>query len=243
MNEKKFIKTYHTADNTQRVDIAIGAGYKNIDILFNEKEIGSFANSDLLEKGEKIVLENDLELTIKYLPKLMDFEVFVNDEQIDRSSGSPYKVMQSVNTIFLVTGFWYIFTFIFFYVTMKEIWFFTIRDFSSLFTPHILYSFTSTLLVILLLVTAYIFSHRGNQNFYYLAVFAVGADLIYSLVSSLAAIILLQNRLLLLVILGTLIPMIIKAAFIFIMIKYRKKFMQYCQLLKRKSRFNSATID
>ncbi|MBK9191235.1 MAG: hypothetical protein IPM77_06805 [Crocinitomicaceae bacterium] len=244
MEEKKFTKSYYSQpDRLQKVDILIGRGYKNLEVHFNGKKAAEFANSDILEQSQEINFDGHI-IHVRYLPKTMEFEIFLNGTQIDDSATSPKKVLNSLQIPFIVGIVWYLVIILFAMRIISPLMAFRGGVLANLLSAEVFYYITSSTIVIASVIGGWIFLKNGSSNLYLFVMIVVSMDLIYGLIYQILAISIMPGQFKLLLILGVLTSLIAKSTILFFMIRNWTKFKTYAlNVIKTKEYNRSQVLD
>ncbi|MBK7128523.1 MAG: hypothetical protein IPM74_00900 [Crocinitomicaceae bacterium] len=247
---KVFFKTYYSIpDKLNRVDVAFERGYRNIRVLYNNKEVAHFQTASEILTSKEILLPDDGVINIRLLKEdEVDFEIFLNGVQIDNSSTSPAKVAKSLRFPVNMGLLWYGLALLFGFFTFRELIWSLIKYQPSefIFNPIIVYFFTSTVVVLLLLTTNLWTIQKGNMVLYYIMFIAVVLDTFYSFIIRLTEFVdaVSAYHLAILVFFGVLLPLSVKIFMIISFYRSIKKYQLYANTqASMKRKFNSDLVD
>jgi len=211
-------------------------GYRNIQILFNGKEVKTFPVVIALLKTQEIVTDDDQVIHLRFLKDSSDFEVFLNGTQIDRSENSPSKVCDQLKWPIYITLSWYILSlsYCFFGLHLGNYLFHNpiaiINDFG------IIYVFTSSFLVMSFLIFTLINLKKGNLVIYLIALLLVSGDLLFGVIGQIIIYGAFKNSFTLILFLGLILPVLFKSAVILHFIKNWRKYHKYSYLISQDKR-------
>jgi hypothetical protein len=242
MEEKKFTKSYLSLpDKLNKVDILIGRGYRNLEVHYNGKKAAEFANSDILEKSQEINFEGQI-IHVRYLPKTMEFEIFLNGVQIDDSVTSPKKVLTALQIPFIAGVTWYLVIILFSMRIISPTLAARGGLFANLLSRDVLYYFTSSVIVILFVVAGWLLLKKGSQMLYLAVMIVIGIDLVYGLVYQIMAVMLLSGGFKLLFVIGVLTSLAAKITMLLFMFKNWNKFKSFATNIGKSNQYSNAQI-
>lgn len=247
---KVFFKTYYSIpDKLNRVDVAFERGYRNIRVLYNQNEVAHFQTAAEILSSKEILLPDDGIIHIRLLKEdEIDFEIFLNGVQIDNSSTSPAKVAKSLRFPVNMGLLWYSLALLFGILTLREMIWYLIKYHASefIFNPVMVYLFTSTVVVLILLLINLWTMRKGNMVLYYIMFIAVVLDMLYSAILRLTEMISSESALQTasIVFFGILLPLSIKIFMIISFYRSIKKYQLYASTQASMMRkFNSDLVD
>lgn len=247
---KVFFKTYYSIpDKLNRVDVAFERGYRNIRVLYNQNEVAHFQTAAEILSSKEILLPDDGIIHIRLLKEdEIDFEIFLNGVQIDNSSTSPAKVAKSLRFPVNMGLLWYSLALLFSILTLREMIWYLIKHHASefIFNPVMVYLFTSTVVVLILLLINLWTMRKGNMVLYYIMFIAVVLDMLYSAILRLTEMISSESALQTasIVFFGILLPLSIKIFMIISFYRSIKKYQLYASTQASMMRkFNSDLVD
>lgn len=229
---KKFFKTYYSLpDKRHRVDIVFERGYKAIQVLFDGKEITTYPTAGVLLESQELITPDEHVLHIRFLKDSVEFEVFLDGIQIDNSETSPIKIVKSLKWPIYVSMSWYLLIFVLAAITVPELFVMMLQKPILLITePLVIYSVTSSLVVLAILVSSLVTLKYGYLSLYYVALIAISIDLIFGLLFRLPELLGGNKTFFLTLIFGYLLPIVFKSAVIWSFQKNAAKYRQYSKM-------------
>lgn len=235
---KKFFKTYYALpDKRDRIDVVFERGYQNIAVRFNQNEVASFKNAGSLLEAKEITTPEGRLIHLRFLKDTTDFEVFLDGIQIDNSETSPKKVIANLNWPIYLSLSWYGIVLIFSFFYARPL-FDLIRynPWSLLTNMAVFYMVTSTILAVIVLLTALIFLRKGSTALYLIAMIVVIADLAMGAIYQLGMMFLVSGSVKMVFIFALLIPFLFKYAAVSSFVRNWKKFKQFSHMQSLQNR-------
>ncbi len=231
---KKYFKTYYSLpDKHNKIDIVFERGFRNIQILYNGKEIAVYPSASSLLKTVSVETPDESLVNIRFLKDTTDFEVHFNAVQIDNSESKPENAVPNLKWPVLVCIAWYAFVVIMFSIRTNGLSLIARYPEMLLSDPKILFTFTSSFVVGTTLATSLIFLKSGKMFFYYLVIIVTIIDAAYGLMVPLYQSIIMGYEFDFTVVLF-LFPLAIKSVVIWVYVSNLNLYRQY--------QFNKATI-
>lgn len=179
----KYGKTHYTApDKVNRVDVRHDQGYTNINVYYNLALVGTFKSAGEIVETKELLTTDKHRIEVMFLTDSPDFEVHFDGVQIDDSHTSPKSVVRSLHLPIYISLSWYAII-----IAVSFIWI-KIGDIIGnnpleIFTNiGVIYFFTSSVLVSIILVLALLGLRHGNLLLYMIAFISISADMAFGTV-------------------------------------------------------------
>lgn len=181
---KKYFKTYYSIpDKHNKIDIVFERGFRNIQILYNGKEIAVYPSAASLLKTVSIDTPDESLVNIRFLKDTTDFEVHFNAVQIDNSESKPENAVPNLKWPVIVCIAWYGFILTMFCFRTNGLSILMRYPEKLITDPGILYMVTSSLISMLVLSVSLFMLKSGKLFFYYLVIIVMFTDAVYGLIS------------------------------------------------------------
>jgi hypothetical protein len=146
-------------------------------VLYNGKDVKRFAHAPDLFESQEIITPDDAVIHLRFLKDLVDFEVFLDGQQIDNSETSPAKIVDSLRfPVYFGIG-WYVLILFIAAFAYDGIYTHIFRNPESLlFDWTVFFMVTTSVAVTLILMITLLTLKAGNLAIYYIALAAVALD-------------------------------------------------------------------
>jgi hypothetical protein len=214
-------------------------------VFYNRKEIKRYAQAPDLFESQEIITPDDAVIHLRFLKDLVDFEVFLDGEQVDNSETSPAKIVDSLRyPVYFGIG-WYILILFFAAFAYDGIYSYIFSNPESLlFDWTVFQMITSSVAVILILATTLITLKSGSLVVYYLALAAVVLDAACGVMTQLIAMPFTSGNSFVVTLFFIGIPLVFKSILIRSFYNNAEKYKQYIrQKAAQKQKTNENVID